>query len=644
MATQPSSMLTEAIAAARAGETTRARELLARLLRSDSSNAEYWVWMSAVVDSPRERIYCLESALRLDPTNRAALRGLVVLGARKPDEAELATAVRMPRRKFDFTLKSKPVEVEEPPEDTTLPSAPPSLFQPSQTIPWRTVGTVAIGVVAVAGSIFLLSKLIPQISAFLRSRPFGRAAELPQASATITNTLLPGSPTATPLPAATRVMRTPIPTELARTPLAFLVDITATPTPVFGVTPHSFEAYNAGINALTRDDYETALLYFDQVIDSDPGLADAHYFRGEALRLMGNRGEAILAYDKAVNLNEDYVPAYLGRALAFAARDQVNDAIADFDRALRRDPFNTRIHVEIGKFYASRGLWYKLESEMTKALDLGVSTPWIYIYLSESQLYQGNYEGALASALEGSADDPSMLEGYLAVGRAYVAWGINSFDQKHYESALWPLQTYLAYRSEDHRGWAALARAFAGLGFLDEAFDAANKALEIQERYGPAFLARSVVHMERGDSQAALDDLTLARRYSTETFDLLYLAGKAHYLNGDYEDALFNTNEATSAADDDLRFTNKQKKIAETYALLALIFETNPEGIDDAITRWRWILDLENVRPETRALAEIHLAELTGQGPTRTPTTLPSSTPTVAMETPIELPTSTSSP
>src|SRR4030043_2400628 len=65
------------------GQTTRARDLFTRLLRSDSSKAEYWLWMSTLVDTEKERIYCLESALRADPDNEAARRGLVILGARQ---------------------------------------------------------------------------------------------------------------------------------------------------------------------------------------------------------------------------------------------------------------------------------------------------------------------------------------------------------------------------------------------------------------------------------------------------------------------------------------------------------------------------------------------------------------------------------
>ena len=60
-------MLQEAINAVRQGQRIRARDLLTRLLRADQSNPEYWLWMSSLVDSFKEQVYCLQSALKLDP-------------------------------------------------------------------------------------------------------------------------------------------------------------------------------------------------------------------------------------------------------------------------------------------------------------------------------------------------------------------------------------------------------------------------------------------------------------------------------------------------------------------------------------------------------------------------------------------------
>ena len=76
----------EAQDAAMRGQRERARDLLTRLLRTEKDNPELWLLMSSVVDSSKERIYCLQSVLRIDPNNISARQGLVLLGATPPDE------------------------------------------------------------------------------------------------------------------------------------------------------------------------------------------------------------------------------------------------------------------------------------------------------------------------------------------------------------------------------------------------------------------------------------------------------------------------------------------------------------------------------------------------------------------------------
>ncbi len=601
-------MLTEAIAAARAGDRSRARDLLSRLLRADSSNAEYWIWMSAVVESKRERIYCLESAIKLDPTNRAAMRGLVILGARTPEEAEIASAVRIPRRQVAAIATG------------------PSIKRDIQ-IPWKWVGSGAVGLVAIV-AIWGLAQIIgPWLGALAGRQPYRPASTLPPVSPTATSTHLPGTPTATLIPAATRVMRTPISTELAGTPLSMLVSASSTPTLVLGVTPHVYGAYDSGIKALIRGDYELALEYMTQVTDADSDLPDAHYFRGEALRLMGEIAESIKAYDRSVNTDPDYAPAYLGRGRALLLRN-TDAALNDFNRALRLDPSMTEAYLELGTYYSSGKLWLKLETTMEAALEKGVTTPMIYIRLSEAQTNLGKPQEALENALEGSANDPTLLLGYLAVGRAYVAIGVDTFDPGYHSAALWPLKTYVIYTPDDHRGLTSLGRAQIGLGEYEEALTLLNSALELQDRYSPAYLARGILNLEIGEYEAAIDDLTLARRYSLATFDILFSTGRAHFLIGNFNDALIDfINPAIASANQETDFTIRGIKLAECYALRAQVYE-NINQLDAAIREWRWVLSLENARPETRAMAETHVAELSGQGPTRTPTTSPSDTPT----------------
>ncbi len=74
--TTPQDWLREGIAAAKAGQPERARDLLIRVVEEDEENLQAWLWLSGVMDGLDDKEVCLENALELDPTNEAARTGL----------------------------------------------------------------------------------------------------------------------------------------------------------------------------------------------------------------------------------------------------------------------------------------------------------------------------------------------------------------------------------------------------------------------------------------------------------------------------------------------------------------------------------------------------------------------------------------
>jgi hypothetical protein len=74
--------LRQGIAAAKAGDTERAYELLVRVVDIDEYNEQAWLWLSSVVESDADREVCLENVLAINPENRLAKTGLVHLHGR----------------------------------------------------------------------------------------------------------------------------------------------------------------------------------------------------------------------------------------------------------------------------------------------------------------------------------------------------------------------------------------------------------------------------------------------------------------------------------------------------------------------------------------------------------------------------------
>lgn len=73
--------LTDGIAAAKANERGKARELLTRVVNADESNLQAWLWLSGVVTTLEDREVCLQNVLALDPANKAAQHGLELVRA-----------------------------------------------------------------------------------------------------------------------------------------------------------------------------------------------------------------------------------------------------------------------------------------------------------------------------------------------------------------------------------------------------------------------------------------------------------------------------------------------------------------------------------------------------------------------------------
>lgn len=130
-------LLRDGIAAAKARERDRARELLMQAVELDEGNATAWMWLSSVVDDLDDREVCLENVLALEPSNAAARRGL--------DWVRNQKTRRMPVEVQDQGIVPEPLPLyiePEPAEESTSPAEthpnwPPYAVEPAQTGPGK---------------------------------------------------------------------------------------------------------------------------------------------------------------------------------------------------------------------------------------------------------------------------------------------------------------------------------------------------------------------------------------------------------------------------------------------------------------------------------------------------------------------------
>lgn len=597
-------MLQEAIGAVRKGQRMRARDLLTRLLRADKSNPEYWLWMSAVVDSIKEQIYCLESALRLDPDNYAAKQGLVLLGASPPDKDLVPSPPQ--RRQWQVALNDEP-------KATGIKG----LFaNPVLRIPMMgALGLIVIGLI-LAGIFGFGSRRQSSVAM--------RPTKTPGPPPTFTST-----PTSIPKTLAViRVEVTPSPTFVGPTPLWMLLEATYTPTPMYVVTPHPIsEAYRAGQRAFENGDLQSALDYLRQASQVEPNAADIHFYIGEIQRLLGENRAALDAYDQAIEVNANFSPAYLGRARARLALDPEANVLEDLNMAVSNDEGYGEAFLERAGFLLLQESIDEQQLEqalddLEQALQLLPDAPLLYLYRSQAALLQDEQANAFTDAQKAVELDRTLLPAYRLLGQTAALNGAN-------RTAIEALETYTIYETEDASAWVALGQAYyqSGKNYYEKALQALDTALDLDNRLEDAYYFRGLTYLEMENGQEAVNDLLSARRFDSRSFSINLALGEALMAAGRLNEARGQFTNALELAEDDPQAVRAHYRRAQVLEALG-----NPQA---AMPDWQALLDLpeESVPVAWLRIAEERLAPTVT--PTATITNTPRTTPTAtATKTP----------
>ncbi len=79
----------------------------------------------------------------------------------------------------------------------------------------------------------------------------------------------------------------------------------------------STEFFNAGLVYFEYNEYDAALLSFEESIKADPQNFEAYYYRGNCFLNMSDYDAAIVEFVKATEINSDYADAYANIGQAY---------------------------------------------------------------------------------------------------------------------------------------------------------------------------------------------------------------------------------------------------------------------------------------------------------------------------------------
>jgi len=574
-------MFRDAVDALRRGDKPRAKELLTLLLRTNQNNATYWVWLSAAVENAKERVYCLQTALKLDPENGTAKRGLILHGALAPDETIQPFSLNRPR-----AWEEKLLLANEKPREKGFKA-----FIKSPAT--RLAGIVLIGAVVVSAAVFTFIS------------PSGMAA-----APTQWNTPGP-SPTFTTTPTVFGATTVPTKPFIGPTPLWMLLPETYTPTAVYVNTPRaaqSVDQYRSAKAAYQTGDWDSYIASMKLIIPLEPEAADIYYLIGDAYRFKNDPKNAIDAYNEALKIDPNFGAPYLGLARARLMDDPDLNVEYLYDEAIKRDP-------DFGEVYIDRARYYIIQKnpkaaiiDLDTASKLMPESPMVYTAYADAYLALGDSEKALKSAEKSYSLDSTDPAIYKVLGTLYIGTG-------QYERAIETLNVYVIYANENDKAYALLGQAYYELKDYETAVKNFDKAEAINPNGLKKFYSyKGLANLALKNIDQAVDDLEKALDDDGQSFEINLGLAQAYYKQEKYGSTYLRADALKSLAT-----TDQEMALALYWHALS---QEKRNAIKEAIKDWQDLLALgeDAMTPEMWTEAKQHLAAIVTPTNTAIPT------------------------
>ena len=277
-----------------------------------------------------------------------------------------------------------------------------------------------------------------------------------------------------------------------------------------GARAQDLESCYKAESAQERGSYGLAVDYYTRCIDAGglttEDLANTYTNRGVAYYHKGDYDQAIRDYDGAIRLNPDFAFAYNNRGIAYYQNAAYDLAVRDYDEAIRLDP-------GYADAYHNRGL---------------------------AQYHKGDYDQAIQDYDQAIAVDPDKAEVYYNRGLAY--WHKQEYDQaiRDYDGAI---------RLNPDFAFAYYSRGIAH--YQNAAYDQAvrdyDEAIRLDPDFAFAYYNRGKARSKMGHNVQAIQDYgdavrlnpSIAAAYSdyTETIELKPEDASTYYrLEGEHLD------------------------------------------------------------------------------------------------------------
>jgi tetratricopeptide (TPR) repeat protein/S1-C subfamily serine protease len=313
---------------------------------------------------------------------------------------------------------------------------------------------------------------------------------------------------------------------------------------------------NRGWVFYRRNDPVTALAEFNEALQRDANLLNAIWGRALVYRTQEKYTESIDELTKAILLVSDtkqHAQLLNERGNTYFAAEKFDEALADYDRSIEKNPDEPWTHSNRGETLAKLGRLEECFTALDKAISLNPNIPQFWNIAGNIWFERERYD--LAANLYTRAIDVGGTDAvyYRNRGGAYRRGGQTN-------EAIADLEKAAEMEPSNDEYWNELGFAHHDAGRHDLAIKAFTFAIQRDENNGNYLENRAESFQHQGEYQSAVDDLTAAIAIE-DTAERRFQRGNAYQALGKSDTANQDYKRATQLDDNYKLFDRRYIKL-----------------------------------------------------------------------------------
>lgn len=302
-------------------------------------------------------------------------------------------------------------------------------------------------------------------------------------------------------------------------------------------SPAAYSQVNAeivtlmGRNALSVDDYLTAIRYFNQAIEAKPYLSYPYYYRAYAKFTLEDYKGAESDCDKSIQLNPFIIEVYQFRGLCRINNKDYQGAIEDYSKVLKENPSEQGSRFNRALCYLQLKDYKKADTDLDYMLKQWPKYYRTYMVKAQSLFEQKDTVNAICWVDSLLAKNPKESNAWATKGRY-------AFEKEEYQLADSCFTQAIQLTPNNYNLYISRALARHALDKFDLAIADYNQTIKLVPEHYVAHYNRGLLRSFVGDLNRAINDFDFVLKVEPDNDLALYNRAQLKEQTGDFRGAI----------------------------------------------------------------------------------------------------------